>query len=204
VKVSQTALAGMFVIDVDIHADARGSFEAPWERAALATHGLEVELAQASLATNLRRGTIRGLHFQAAPHEEVKIVRAVRGAIWDVAVDLRPDSSTFGQWCGVELSAANRRLVYLPKGLAHGYQTLEDDTDVLYFVSTAYQPSAQRGLRWDDPALGITWPMGAPSMLSERDEAWPSLGETARPAAAGRGAPVTVQYAWLCHSRAGV
>jgi dTDP-4-dehydrorhamnose 3,5-epimerase len=200
VNVTPAGLPGVFVLDVDVYEDARGSFEAPWERGALAKHGLETELAQASLATNRGRGTIRGLHFQAEPHQEVKIVRAVRGAIWDVAVDLRASSPTFGRWCGVELSAANRRMLYLPKGVAHGYQTLEDDTDVLYFVSAAYQPYAQRGLRWDDPAVDIEWPLGAPAVLSDRDYAWPSLDELRAQPAAERGTPVTVQYAWLCGS----
>ncbi len=172
---TETKLPGMFVITTDLYPDNRGSFEVPWQRAALERHGLEPDLAQASLASNRKRGTIRGLHFQVAPFEEVKIVRAIRGVVWDVAVDLRPDSPTFRQWCAVELSAENRTEVYLPQGVAHGYQTLADDSDVLYFVSAPYRLDAQRGIRWDDLAFGITWPLGRPAVLSARDATFPDF-----------------------------
>jgi dTDP-4-dehydrorhamnose 3,5-epimerase len=127
------------------------------------------------MASNHRRGTVRGMHYQSAPHQEVKVVRVVRGAIFDVAVDLRPGSPTFRQWVGVELSAANRRVLYVPTGLAHGYQTLEDDTDVLYFVSAPYVPALQQGVRWNDPAIGIDWPLGTPTIIHPRDAAYPDL-----------------------------
>lgn len=172
---TETKLAGMFIITPDVFPDERGSFEAAWQLEALARHGLDTRLAQASISTNLRRGTIRGLHYQAPPFEEVKIVRVIRGAAWDVAVDLRPDSPTFRQWCGVELSTDNHRLVYLPRGFAHGYQTLTDDTDVLYFVSAPYARDRQRGVRWNDPAFGIAWPGGAPTSMSERDRQFPDF-----------------------------
>ncbi len=169
---TETKLAGVFVIEPDVYHDGRGSFEATWHRDALAGRGLETTIAQTSLARNAKRGTIRGLHFQAPPFEEVKIVRVVGGAAWDVALDLRAGSPTYGQWCGVELSADNRRMVYLPRGIAHGYQTLADDTDVLYFVSAPYTADHQRGIRWDDPAFGISWPLGRPTVMSERDLAF--------------------------------
>jgi dTDP-4-dehydrorhamnose 3,5-epimerase len=172
---TETKLAGMFIITPNVFPDERGSFEAAWQQEALNQRGLETGLAQANISTNVRRGTIRGLHYQAPPFEEVKIVRVIRGAAWDVAVDLRPDSPTFRQWCGVELSADNRCLVYLPRGFAHGYQTLTDDTDVLYFVSAPYARDRQRGVRWNDPAFGITWPEGAPSAISDRDLRFPDF-----------------------------
>ena len=170
---TETKLAGMFVIDTDVYPDERGSFEAAWLREALAARSLDAEIAQVSIAVNRRRGTLRGLHFQAPPFQESKIVRVIRGAAWDVAVDLRAESATYRQWCAFELSAESRRMVYIPRGFAHGYQTLADDTDVLYFVSAPYVPDHQRGIRWDDPALGIAWPIRPPTVLSERDAALP-------------------------------
>lgn len=170
---TETKLPGMFVIESDLYPDERGTFEAAWHREELATRSLDAEVAQVSLASNRRRGTIRGLHFQVPPFQEAKTVRVIRGLVWDVAVDLRPDSPTYGQWCGVELSAETRRMVYIPRGFAHGYQTLADDTDVLYFVSMAYSPTHQRGIRWDDPGLAIAWPIRPPTVLSVRDAALP-------------------------------
>ena len=170
---TETKLAGMFVIENDLYPDERGSFEAAWLREALAAKSLDAEIAQVSIATNRRRGTLRGLHFQAPPFQEAKIVRVIRGAAWDVAVDLRPGSPTYRQWCCFELSAESRRMVYIPRGFAHGYQTLADDTDVLYFVSAPYVRDHQRGIRWDDPALAITWPIRPPTVLSERDSTLP-------------------------------
>lgn len=170
---TETKLQGMFVIETDVHPDERGSFEVAWHREELADRSLDADVAQVSIASNRRRGTIRGLHFQAAPFQEAKIVRVIRGLAWDVAIDLRPDSPTYRQWCGLELSAETRLMVYIPRGFAHGYQTLADDTDVLYFVSAAYSPEHQRGIRWDDPGLAIAWPIRPPTVLSERDTALP-------------------------------
>jgi len=172
-KFTDTPVAGLFVIEGEVFADARGSFEAAWQRDVLARRGLETTVAQGSIAVNHRRGTIRGLHYQAAPVEEVKIVRVIRGAAFDVALDLRQDSPTYRRWFGVELSADNGRMVYLPRGVAHGYQTLADDTVVFYLVSTAYSPDHQRGVRWNDPAFGIAWPIGRPAAISERDATFP-------------------------------
>jgi dTDP-4-dehydrorhamnose 3,5-epimerase len=170
-----TALSGMFVIDAEVFPDERGHFTRAWLPEPFAERGLETRIAQASLASNRRAGTIRGLHYQTAPFEEVKIVRAVKGAVYDVTVDLRPDSPTYLRWVGVELSERNHRLLYVPKGCAHGYQTLADGTDVFYFVSAPYSPAHQRGLRWDDPAIGIAWPLGAPTCLSDRDRQFPDF-----------------------------
>ena len=170
---TETKLAGMFIIESDVYPDERGSFEAAWHRDALAARALVTDVAQVNIAVNRRKGTLRGLHFQAPPFQEAKIVRVIRGSAWDVAVDLRPDSLTYRQWCGLELSADSRRMVYIPRGFAHGYQTLVDDTEVLYFVSAPYAREQQRGVRWDDPALAIAWPIRPPTVISTRDAAHP-------------------------------
>lgn len=170
----------MWIVDCDVFPDDRGFFAPAWLPGPFAERGLETTIVQASLSSNIRRGTIRGLHYQAAPFEEVKLVRVVRGAVHDVTVDLRPDSPTYLQWIGVDLSADNRRMLYVPRGVAHGYQTLSDAADVFYFVSTPYSPAHQQGIRWDDASIGVRWPLGAPTSISERDRAFPDL----RPAAA--------------------
>jgi dTDP-4-dehydrorhamnose 3,5-epimerase len=175
VTFTETRLAGVWLVNGDVFEDERGTFARAWMPGEFAARGLETAIAQASLATNRRRGTIRGLHYQSAPFEEVKAIRAIRGAVYDVAVDLRPDSPTYLQWEGVELSDANRRLLYVPRGCAHGYQTLSDDAEVFYFVSAAYSPAHQQGIRWNDPALAIDWPLGPPTSISERDRSFPDF-----------------------------
>jgi dTDP-4-dehydrorhamnose 3,5-epimerase len=132
-------------------------------------------LAQCNLAFNHKRGTLRGMHFQKAPHAQAKIVRCTRGSLLDVIVDLRPESPTFKQWDAVELSAENRRMLYMPEGIAHGYITLADDTEAHYHASSPWVREAESGVRWDDPAIGIEWPF-RPLVVSERDLAWPLLG----------------------------
>jgi len=166
---NQLSLPGVWLLDADTFEDERGSFSRLWMPDELSARGLEIAVSQCSMATNLRRGTIRGMHYQTAPFEEVKVVRTTRGAIFDVAVDLRPDSPTYKRWVGAELSAENRRALYLPRGVAHGYQTLSDDADVLYLISAPYAPNHQRGVRWNDPAFSIDWPLGAPTMINARD-----------------------------------
>jgi dTDP-4-dehydrorhamnose 3,5-epimerase len=168
-------LTGVWLIDCEAFADDRGEFLVAWQREAFSSRGLETAIAQCSIARSRRRGTIRGLHFQREPYAEVKVIRAIRGTVFDVVVDLRPDSRTFCQWIGTELSAANRRMVYVPRGFAHGYQTLTDDAEVFYTVSTPYSPTHQAGARWDDPAFAITWPLGAPTLISTRDAAHPDF-----------------------------
>ena len=170
-----TNIADVFVITPDVFEDERGQFVRAWMPDEFAARGLETRIVQGSMASTRLRGTIRGMHFQAAPFGEAKIVRAIRGAIFDVALDLRPDSPTFGKWTGCELTAQNRRIMYLPPGCAHGYQTLVDDTEVFYFVSAAYSPPYQRGVRWNDPAFGIKWPLGAPTSIHERDAGYPDF-----------------------------
>ena len=157
------------MIECDVFPDERGPFVRAWVPEEFHAHGLCTDIAQAMSSFNHRRGTVRGMHYQADPMGEHKTVRVTRGAIYDVAVDLRPGSPTFRQWVGAELTADNRRILYMPPGCAHGYQTLTNDAEVFYFVSKGYSPSHQRGVRYNDPAFGIAWPLGAPAMINERD-----------------------------------
>ena len=172
---SETELPGAYTIDVDPRRDERGFFARAWCAEEFSQHDLVTRVAQANVSYNVRRGTLRGMHYQLPPHAEVKIVRCTRGAIYDVIVDLRPASPTYRRWIGVELTADNRRMLYVPEGFAHGFQTLEDDTEAFYQVSEFYAPGAERGLRWDDPAFGIEWPLPESPILSDKDRAWPDF-----------------------------
>lgn len=172
----ETELKGAFRIEPQLIEDARGFFARTWTPGEFETHGLNPHIAQCSISYNRRRGTVRGMHYQVAPYEEAKVVRCTRGSIYDVAVDLRRDSPTYLRWTAVELSERNRAMFYIPEGFAHGYQTLEDDTEVFYQVSANYRPEAARGLRWDDPALGISWPLPI-TVISERDKECSLIGE---------------------------
>ncbi|HUF48526.1 MAG TPA: dTDP-4-dehydrorhamnose 3,5-epimerase [Vicinamibacterales bacterium] len=167
-----TTIPGVRLVEADVFPDERGLFVRAWVADEFATAGLETGVTQASLATNTRRGTVRGLHYQVAPFEEVKVIRAVKGVVWDVALDLRRGSPTWGRWFGVELGQDNHRMLYIPPGVAHGYQPLTDDAVVFYFVSAPYSPNHQRGVRWNDPQFAIAWPLGTPTCLSERDAAF--------------------------------
>jgi dTDP-4-dehydrorhamnose 3,5-epimerase len=175
VTFEETSLPGAFVIDVERREDERGFFARSWCAKEYAEHGLETRLVQANLSWNPRRGTLRGMHFQHAPHAEVKIVRATKGAIYDVIIDLRPDSPTFKEWIGVELTAESRRALYVPEGFAHGFQTLVPDCEVHYLVTEFYTASAEGGVRWNDPAFGIHWPDPNNAFLSAKDAAWPDF-----------------------------
>lgn len=174
---TETELPGAYVLDLERREDDRGFFARAWCMNELGDHGLVTRIVQANVSFNNRKGTLRGMHMQVAPHAEVKVIRATRGSVLDVIVDLRPDSPTFKQWTGVELSAANGRALYVPEGFAHGYQTLEDDTETFYLVSEFYAPDAERGLRWDDPAFGIEWPDPENAILSDKDASWPDWSE---------------------------
>jgi dTDP-4-dehydrorhamnose 3,5-epimerase len=174
---SETLLPGVLLIDPEPNRDERGSFARLWCRHEFAERGLCAEFDQISVSCNTRRGTVRGLHFQAAPHEETKLVRCNRGALYDVVVDLRRDSPRFGRWFAAELTVLNQRMLYIPPGLAHGFQTLEDDTEVLYLITPAYVPAAARGVRWNDPAIGIDWPIRADITISDRDAQFPCSGD---------------------------
>lgn len=168
------ALAGVFRIIPEPHMDSRGLFARTFCAREFADRGLETCFVQCNTSFNTRQGTLRGLHFQRAPNEEVKLVRCVRGSAFDVVVDLRANSPTYLQWVGLELTAENREAIYIPKGCAHGFQSLSDDTELLYQMSVFYCAESSGGLRWNDPALRISWPIGDP-ILSERDAAFPDF-----------------------------
>jgi dTDP-4-dehydrorhamnose 3,5-epimerase len=170
----ETELEGAFIVEPGPVADERGWFARIYDEQELEARGLASGFVQGSVAHNKERGTLRGLHYQAAPHAEAKLVRCLRGAVHDVIVDLRPGSATFKRSVAVELSAANGLLLYVPEGVAHGYLTLEDETETLYLISAAYAPEAASGVRWDDPAFGIQWPQ-EPAVMSEKDKAWPDF-----------------------------
>ena len=172
-----TALAGAYVLEQERIHDDRGFFARTWALEELAAHGLDTRVVHMNTSFNARAGTLRGLHMQVAPHEEAKVVRATRGAIWDVAVDLREGSPTYRQWHAAELTEDDGTAFFIPAGCAHGFQSLADASEVLYVMSTAYVPGAASGWRWDDPAFGIDWP--APPehgrTMSDRDRTWPDF-----------------------------
>lgn len=172
-----TPLQGAFVIDVETSDDERGFFARTVCMDEFARHGLDGRFVQQSISFNRKAGTLRGLHFQVAPHEEGKLVRVTHGSAFDVIVDVRFGSPTYGQWFGVELSRENRRQVYIPRGMAHGFQTLAAETEMFYEMTAAYHPESARGVRWDDPALAIVWPPCAERIVSERDRALPLLNQ---------------------------
>lgn len=167
-------IPGAWVIDVSPIRDERGFFAMTWLPEEFRKHGIDPALAQCNVAFNYKRGTLRGMHFQKAPHAQAKIVRATRGALLDVIVDLRADSPAYRQWDAVELTADNLRMLYMPEGIAHGYLTLTDDVEAYYHASSPWAPAAESGVRWNDPAVGITWPF-EPVVISEKDRNWPLL-----------------------------
>jgi len=183
----ETELSGAYTIDLERFEDERGFFARVWSQEEFAEHGLSTNISQSSVAYNRLESTLRGMHWQVRPFAETKLVRCLRGAIHDVIVDLRPGSSTFGEWIAVELAAESRRALYVPEGFAHGYQTLEADCEVWYQMSAPHAPEAARGFRWNDPRFGIPWP-ALPRVVSERDRAWPDFTEeTLRPLPAQAG-----------------
>jgi dTDP-4-dehydrorhamnose 3,5-epimerase len=172
---TETELPGAYVIDLEPIEDPRGFFARTWSDEEYAERGLETRVAQCNVSLTKRRGTVRGMHFQRPPHEEVKLVRCTKGALHDVIVDLRPSSTAFRRWIGVELSHENRRALYVPRGFAHGFQTLADDTEVFYMISESYARESASGVRWDDPSFGIVWPLGDPTEISDKDRGWPDF-----------------------------
>lgn len=172
---TETHLPGACVIDLEPSEDERGFFARAWCRREFEEHGLETNIAQCNMSFSTRKGTLRGLHFQTSPHEEVKVIRCIRGALYDVIVDLRADSPGFKRWIGIELSAENRRMLYVPRGFAHGFQTLEDNTETFYMVSAFYTPGAEGGVRWDDPTFGIQWPEAEDVEITYKDRSWPDF-----------------------------
>jgi dTDP-4-dehydrorhamnose 3,5-epimerase len=173
-KFVETPLAGLYVVEIEPRKDDRGFFARSFCIEEFDAHGLERKVAQCNVSFNENAGTLRGLHFQAEPHGEAKLVRCTQGAIYDVAVDIRPDSRTYLKWYAVELNSKNRRMLFIPQGFAHGFQTLMDETEVFYLMFEAYHPESARGLRWDDPKVGIAWPL-ANLIISEKDRTYPLI-----------------------------
>ncbi|MCB0214382.1 MAG: dTDP-4-dehydrorhamnose 3,5-epimerase [Anaerolineae bacterium] len=169
---TETSLKDAYIIDIQKIEDQRGFFARGWCQNEFETNGLVPRVVQANISYNRYKGTLRGMHFQKTPYAETKMVRCIRGSLYDVIIDLRPDSSTFMQWLGVELTAENYRLLYVPEGFAHGFQTLVDNTEAYYMVSQFYTPQAEGGLRYNDPAFAIKWPLKI-EVISEKDSNWP-------------------------------
>jgi dTDP-4-dehydrorhamnose 3,5-epimerase len=173
--ITPLALPELLLITPKRHGDARGWFAETWSRRAMADAGVDADFVQDNQAFNARRGTVRGLHFQAAPHPQAKLVRVLKGAIFDVAVDVRQGSPTYGQWAGATLTAEGGEQLFVPRGFAHGYCTLTDDTELFYKVDGLYAPQTEGGLIWNDPDLGIAWPIEGEAILSEKDKVLPRL-----------------------------
>lgn len=178
-RFTPTSVIGAMMIDPIRREDHRGYFARKWCLREFAEHGIDFVPLQASNASNLRKGTVRGMHLQVEPALEAKLIQCSQGSFFDVVLDLRPESATYGKWFGTELSADNQRMLYIPERCGHGYQTLEDGTNVYYLTSQYFTPSAARGARFDDPAFGIKWPL-APTAISEQDRSWPLMREGSR------------------------
>lgn len=173
-KFSALSLKGAFLIELERFEDERGFFARSWSREEFEAAGLDGSLAQCSVSFNKKKSTLRGMHYQVKPYEESKLVRCTMGAIYDVIIDLRPDSATFKKWHGVELNAENHKALYIPKSFAHGYVTLKDSSEVFYQISELYHPECAKGVRWEDPAFGIKWPAGK-KMINARDSGYPDF-----------------------------
>lgn len=173
--ITETKLKGAYVIEPKLFEDDRGHFAELWKQPELNALGLATNFVQCNVSYNRNKGTLRGLHYQVAPDAQAKLVCCTAGAIYDVGVDLDPNSPTYRQWVSVELSARNHRMIYLPSDCAHGYQTLEDNSEILYLVTAGYAPASERGVRWDDSAFGIQWPETAERIMSDRDCAYPDF-----------------------------
>jgi dTDP-4-dehydrorhamnose 3,5-epimerase len=174
VKFHETSLQGAFLLEPERRGDTRGYFARVFCADEFAAHGLESQFVQVNHSHNIHCGTLRGMHFQQSPHGEVKLVRALRGAVHDVIIDLRDGSRTHGRWEGFDLTAENGHMLYVPAGFAHGFQTLEDNTDITYMVSHRYVPEAEAGVRWEDPTFAIDWPLPV-TVISEKDSTWPLI-----------------------------
>ncbi|HSG47747.1 MAG TPA: dTDP-4-dehydrorhamnose 3,5-epimerase [Longimicrobiales bacterium] len=177
-RFTATRVAGVFVVDLEKRVDDRGYFARTWCREEIEAQGLDATVVQINTGFSHLAGTVRGMHLQAPPDAEIKFVRCTRGRVFDVALDLRPDSRTYCQWVGVELGADDGRMLWIPEGCAHGYQTLEPGSELLYTTSVPYAPASARGVRWDDPAFGIQWPLPVTS-ISEADATWPDFSQGA-------------------------
>lgn len=169
---TETKIKGAYILEAERIVDERGFFARTWAQDEFVAHGLNPDLAQCNASYNHHKGTVRGMHWQEPPHAETKLVRCTQGGIYDAIVDIRADSPTYRQWVGVELTAENRRALYIPEGCAHGFQTLEDATEVFYMITEYYAPAAARGMRWNDPAINLTWPLEI-TVISDRDAHYP-------------------------------
>jgi dTDP-4-dehydrorhamnose 3,5-epimerase len=174
-KFEETKLQGAFLVHIEPKHDDRGFFSRSFCQREFAEHGLNTSIAQANISWNDKAGTLRGMHFQYPPAAETKFIRCTRGALFDVIIDLRPESPTFGEHIGVELSADNHAALYVPERFGHGFMTLEDNTEAFYQVGEFYTPAEEGGIRWNDPTLGISWPR-TPDVLSDKDKSWPDFG----------------------------
>ena len=171
---TETKLMGAYIIDIEKLEDERGFFARSWCKQEFEAYGLNPQLVQCDISFNMRKGTLRGMHYQVKPFEEAKLIRCTRGSIHDVIIDIRPDSSTFRKYVGMSLTPGNMKMLYVPEGFAHGFLTLEDNTEVFYQMSEFYAPEYARGLRWNDPAFGIEWPSDV-RVISERDRSYPDF-----------------------------
>ena len=185
---TQLKLQDAFVIEVEGSKDERGFFARTWCKKEFEANNLNINLVQANLAVTKKKGTLRGMHYQMAPYEESKLVRCTRGAIFDVIVDLRPDSATYKRWVGLELTADNHSMIYVPEGFAHGYEALTDDAEVFYQVSQFFSPEYERGVRYDDPAFKINWPITV-QVISEKDKSWPDYSRVST-----ANDPISIQF----------
>jgi dTDP-4-dehydrorhamnose 3,5-epimerase len=171
----ETSISGAFIIRCERFEDERGFFAKVFSRREFESNNLGADFVDFNVSFSRKKGTLRGLHYQLPPHSEDKLMRCTKGGIYEVIVDMRPESSTYGQWVGVELRASGLTMLYVPKGVANGFQTLEDDSEVFYTASRYHNPPAERGLRWNDPRLGISWPLPGDPILSEKDRSWPDF-----------------------------
>jgi dTDP-4-dehydrorhamnose 3,5-epimerase len=176
-KFIETPLKGAYLIEIEPISDQRGFFARSWCEQEFGDHGLNSNLVQCNISFNTKKATLRGMHYQIKPHEEAKLVRCTQGSIYDVIIDIRPDSPTFKLWHGLKLSALNRKMLYIPEGFAHGFQTLEDNTEVFYQMSNFYHGESARGIKWDDPDVGIDWILKDNLIISDRDRGYPSIKE---------------------------
>ena len=171
----ETGIEGLYIVELNKIGDERGFFARAWCEKEFADKNLTSRMVQANTSYSKEKGTLRGLHYQVSPHKEAKLMRCIKGAIFDVAVDLRPDSKTYKKWFGIELTESNRKMLFIPEGCAHGYQTLSEDAEVFYMSSAFYAPEAERGVCWDDPAIGIEWPIVDNLNITDKDKNWAEI-----------------------------
>lgn len=171
----ETGIEDLYIVELNKIGDERGFFARAWCEKEFADKNLTSRMVQANTSYSKEKGTLRGLHYQVSPHKEAKLMRCIKGAIFDVAVDLRPDSKTYKKWFGIELTESNRKMLFIPEGCAHGYQTLSEDAEVFYMSSAFYAPEAERGVCWDDPAIGIEWPIVDNLNITDKDKNWAEI-----------------------------